>query len=233
MGQKVSPVGLRIGINKDWEAKWYANNKEFSKYLNNDVKIRKFLEKKFKTAGIAQIVIERNTKRAEVIMYVSKPGLVIGQNGTEIEAVKKELNKLVKEDLQISVIEVKNPDLIAQLVANNIAHQIENRVSFRMAQKKAIRNTMKAGAKGIKTLVSGRLGGADIARGEGYSEGTTPLHTLRANIDYATAEADTTYGKIGVKVWIYKGEILGKTLESNKREDNKKGGNSHVDAKKN
>ena len=230
MGQKVSPVGLRIGINKDWESKWYANNKDFSKYLNNDVKIRRFLEKKFKTAGIAQIVIERNTKKSEVIMYVSKPGLVIGQNGTEIEAVKKELNKLVKEDMQISVVAVKNPDLIAQLVANNIAHQIENRVSFRQAQKKAIRNTMKAGAKGIKTLVSGRLGGADIARGEGYSEGTTPLHTLRANIDYATAEADTTYGKIGVKVWIYKGEILdNKKVENN----NKKGGNSHVNAKKN
>ena len=223
MGQKVSPVGLRIGINKDWESKWYANNKDFSKYLNNDVKIRKFLSNKFKTAGIAQIIIERNTKRAEVIMYVSKPGLVIGQNGAEIESAKKELSKLVKEDIQISVIEVKNPDLIAQLVADNIAHNIENRVSFRVAQKKAIRNTMKAGAKGIKTLVSGRLGGADIARGEGYSEGTTPLHTLRADIDYATAEADTTYGKIGVKVWIYKGEIL----------NEKKGGNSHVNAKKN
>ena len=223
MGQKVSPVGLRIGINKDWDAKWYANNKDFSKYLINDVKIRNFLNKKFKAAGIAQIVIERNTKRSEVIMYVAKPGLVIGQNGTEIENVKKELNKLVKEDMQISVVAVKEPDLNAQLVANNIAHQIENRVSFRQAQKKAIRNTMKAGAKGIKTLVSGRLGGADIARGEGYSEGTTPLHTLRANIDYATAEADTTYGKIGVKVWIYKGEIL----------NNNKGGNSHVDAKKN
>ena len=241
MGQKVSPVGLRIGINKDWEAKWYATNKDFSKFLNNDVKIRRFLEKKFKAAGIAQIVIERNTKRSEVIMYVSKPGLVIGQNGTEIENVKKELNKLVKEDMQISVVAVKEPDLNAQLVANNIAHQIENRVSFRQAQKKAIRNTMKAGAKGIKTLVSGRLGGADIARGEGYSEGTTPLHTLRANIDYATAEADTTYGKIGVKVWIYKGEILGKNLEKNVKEEknnkkvnnNKKGGNSHVDAKKN
>lgn len=224
MGQKVSPVGLRIGINKDWEAKWYANNKDFSKYLNNDVKIRKFLEKKFKTAGISQIVIERKQSRTEVIMYVSKPGLVIGQNGSEIEKVKKELSKLVAEELQISVVEVKNPDLIAKLVAETIAHNIENRVSFRVAQKKAIRNTMKAGAKGIKTLVSGRLGGADIARGEGYSEGTIPLHTLRANIDYATAEADTTYGKIGVKVWIYKGEILDK--------DNK-GGNSHVDAKKN
>ena len=224
MGQKVSPVGLRIGVNKDWESKWYANNKDFSKYLMNDVKIRKFLEKKFSAAGIAQIVVERNAKRCEVIMYVSKPGLVIGQNGTEIENVKKQVSKLVKEDIQISVVEVKTPDLIAKLVAESIAHNIENRVSFRVAQKKAIRNTMKAGAKGIKTLVSGRLGGADIARGEGYSEGTIPLHTLRANIDYATAEADTTYGKIGVKVWIYKGEILDK--------DNK-GGNSNVNAKKN
>lgn len=222
MGQKVSPIGLRIGINKDWESKWYANNKDFSKYLNNDIQIRKYLERTFKTAGISKIIIERNAKRCEVIMYVSKQGLVIGQSGTEIEKVKKTVSKMVNEDVQISVIEVKNPDLIAQLVADNIAHNIENRASFRVAQKKAIRNTMKAGAKGIKTLVSGRLGGADIARSEGYSEGTTPLHTLRADIDYATAEADTTYGKIGVKVWIYKGEIL----------DNK-GGNSNVNAKKN
>ena len=222
MGQKVSPIGLRIGINKDWESKWYANNKDFSKFLNNDIQIRKYLETTFKTAGISKIVIERNAKRCEVIMYVSKPGLVIGQSGTEIEKVKKTVSKMVKEDVQISVIEVKNPDLVAQLVADNIAHNIENRVSFRVAQKKAIRNTMKAGARGIKTLVSGRLGGADIARGEGYSEGTIPLHTLRADIDYATSEADTTYGKIGVKVWIYKGEIL-----------EEKGGNSHVDAKKN
>ena len=222
MGQKVSPIGLRIGINKDWESKWYANKKDFSKYLNNDVEIRKYLEKRFANAGISKIVIERNPKRCEVIMYVSKPGLVIGQNGTEIENVKKAVSKLVKEDIQISVIEVKNPDLIAKLVADNIAHNIENRVSFRVAQKRAIRNTMKAGAKGIKTLVSGRLGGADIARSEGYSEGTTPLHTLRADIDYATSEANTTYGKIGVKVWIYKGEIL-----------SSKGGNSDVDAKKN
>ena len=227
MGQKVSPVGLRIGINKDWESNWYANNKDFSKYLNNDVKIRKYLNNKFKTAGIAQIIIERNPKKSEVIMYVSKPGLVIGQNGSEIEKAKKELKKLVSEDLNISVVEIKNPDMIAKLVADTIAHNIENRVSFRVAQKKAIRNTMKAGAKGIKTLVSGRLGGADIARGEGYSEGTIPLHTLRADIDYATSEADTTYGKIGVKVWIYKGEILDKENKENK------GGNSHVNAKKN
>ena len=227
MGQKVSPVGLRIGINKDWESVWYANNKDFSKYLNNDVKIRNYLNKKFKTAGISQIKIERNSKKSEVIMFVSKPGLVIGQNGSEIENAKKELKKLVSEDVTVSVVEIKNPDMVAQLVADTIAHNIENRVSFRVAQKKAIRNTMKAGAKGIKTLVSGRLGGADIARGEGYSEGTIPLHTLRANIDYATSEADTTYGKIGVKVWIYKGEILDKENKENK------GGNSHVNAKKN
>ena len=169
----------------------------------------------------------RNAKRTEVILFVSKPGLVIGQNGADIENTKKELKKLVSEDLTISVVEVKNPDMNAQLVANTIAHNIENRVSFRVAQKKAIRNTMKAGAKGIKTLASGRLGGVDIARGEGYTEGTIPLHTLRANIDYATAEADTTYGKIGVKVWIYKGEIL------NKKNKEDKGGSSHVNAKKN
>ncbi len=223
MGQKVSPVGLRIGINKDWESKWYANNKNFSKYLNNDVKVRNYLLKNFKLAGISNIVIERNKQRCEIFIHASKPGLIIGQSGTEIEKVKKSVSKLIGEDVQISVVEVKNPDLVAKLVADTIAHNIENRVSFRVAQKKAIRNTMKAGAKGIKTLVSGRLGGADIARGEGYSEGTIPLHTLRANIDYATSEADTTYGKIGVKVWIYKGEIL----------DEKKGGNTNVNAKKN
>lgn len=220
MGQKVSPTGLRIGINKDWESKWYAE-KDFANYLNNDFKIRKYLNKKFKNAGISQIIVERNAKRTEVFIHAAKPGLIIGQSGVEIEKIKKEVTKLVKEEVQISVVEIKNPDMVAQLVADTIAHNIENRVSFRVAQKKAIRNTMKAGAKGIKTLVSGRLGGADIARGEGYSEGTIPLHTLRADIDYATAEADTTYGKIGVKVWIYKGEILSK------------GGNSHVDAKKN
>lgn len=220
MGQKVSPTGLRIGINKDWESKWYAEG-DFAKYLNNDYKIRKYLNKKFKNAGISQIIIERNAKRTEIYIHAAKPGLIIGQSGVEIEKIKKEVSKLVGEEVQISVVEIKNPDMVAQIVADTIAHNIENRVSFRVAQKKAIRNTMKAGAKGIKTLVSGRLGGADIARGEGYSEGTIPLHTLRADIDYATSEADTTYGKIGVKVWIYKGEILSK------------GGNSHVDAKKN
>ena len=208
MGQKVSPIGLRIGINKTWESNWYASNKDFAKYLNNDVKIRKFLATKLKDAAVSSVVIERTAKKTDVIIHTAKPGVVIGHGGDEIEKLKNQLSKLVSEDVQISIMEVKNPDVVAALVAENIAHQIENRVSFRVAQKRAIRNTMKAGAKGIKTAVSGRLGGADMARTEGYTEGNIPLHTLRADIDYAHKEADTTYGKIGVKVWIYKGEIL-------------------------
>ena len=208
MGQKVSPVGLRIGINRGWEANWYANKSDFSKYLENDLKIRKFLDKKLADAGVSTIEIERNAKRCEVIIHTSRPGVIIGKGGEEIENLKKEISKLVNEEIQISIVDVKKPDLDAKLVADSIATQIENRASFRMAQKKAIRNVMKAGAKGVKTLVSGRLNGADIARGEGYSEGTIPLHTLRADVDYALSEADTTFGKIGVKVWIYKGEIL-------------------------
>lgn len=208
MGQKVSPIGLRIGINKTWESKWYAGNKDFAKYLANDNKIRKFLAKKLKDAAVSSILIERNASKTDIIINTAKPGVIIGHGGDEIEKLRKELAKLVDENVQISIMEVKNPDIDAALVAENIAHQIENRVSFRIAQKRAIRNAMKAGAKGIKTSVSGRLGGADMARTEGYTEGNTPLHTLRANIDYAHKEADTTYGKIGVKVWIYKGEIL-------------------------
>ena len=219
MGQKVSPVGLRIGINKDWESKWYAGNKDFAKYLNNDVQIRKFLEKKLKDAAVSSILIERNTEKTNVIINTAKPGVVMGHNGSEVEKLTKQLAKLVKENIQISIMEVKNPDIDAALVAENIAHQIENRVSFRIAQKRAIRNAMKAGAKGIKTSVSGRLGGADMARSEGYTEGNTPLHTLRADIDYAHKEADTTYGKIGVKVWIYKGEILGSKQVKGGNED--------------
>ena len=208
MGQKVSPIGLRIGINKGWEANWYADGKDFSKYLENDIQIRKYVTKNLKDAAVSKVEIERNGKRTEVIIHTAKPGIIIGRGGEEIEKIKKEMSKLVGEEIQISIADVKKPDVDAALVAASIANQIENRASFRMAQKRAIRNAMKAGAKGIKTLVSGRLGGADIARGEGYSEGTIPLHTLRADIDYAHAEADTTFGKIGVKVWIYKGEIL-------------------------
>ena len=218
MGQKVSPIGLRLGINKDWEAKWYANNSDFSDYLQKDLKIRKYIEKNLKEAGISKVEIERNNKRCEVVVHTSKPGVIIGKGGEGIEKIKNEISKIADENVQISIVDVKKIDIDAVLVARSIASQIENRASFRVAQKRAIRNAMKAGAKGIKTLVSGRLGGADIARSEGYTEGTIPLHTLRADIDYAHDEADTTFGKIGVKVWIYKGEIL---------EDNKKakGGN--------
>ena len=208
MGQKVNPNGLRLGINQDWDSKWYANKKDFSKYLANDVKIRNYFEKNQKSNGISKVQIERNSKRTEIIVHTSKPGVIIGRGGEQIEAMKKDLSKLVNEDIQISIVDIKKPDMNAQIVADSIAAQIENRASFRMAQKRAIRNAMKSGAKGIKTLVSGRLGGADMARSEGYTEGTIPLHTLRADVDYATSEADTTFGKIGVKVWIYKGEIL-------------------------
>lgn len=210
MGQKVNPNGLRLGINKDWEAKWYSNKKDFAKYLDKDIRIREYLEKNFKNAGIAKVEIERNAKKTEVVIHTSKPGVMIGHGGEEIEKLKKQLSKVAGENVQISIADIKNVDLNAQLVADNIANQISNRASFRMAQKRAIRNAMKAGAKGIKTSVSGRLGGVDMARSEGYTEGTIPLHTLRADVDYAMSEADTTFGKIGVKVWIYKGEILNK-----------------------
>ena len=210
MGQKVNPNGLRLGINKDWEAKWYSNKKDFANTLDKDIKIRKFLEKELSNAGIAKVEIERNAKKCEVVIHTSKPGVMIGHGGEEIEKLKKQLSKIADENVQISIVDIKKADLNAQLVAESIANQITNRASFRMAQKRAIRNAMKAGAKGIKTSVSGRLGGADMARSEGYTEGTIPLHTLRADVDYATAEADTTFGKIGVKVWIYKGEILNK-----------------------
>lgn len=208
MGQKVNPIGLRIGVNKDWDSKWFASKKDFGELLNKDVKIREFIAKELKDAAVASVIIERNPKRTEVKINTAKPGIIIGKGGEDIEKLKKALKKLVDEDIYVSIVEVKNPDLNAQLVANQIASQIEARAPFRSAQKRAIRNTMKAGAKGIKTSVSGRLAGAEMARTEGYTEGTVPLHTLRANIDYAISEANTTYGKIGVKVWIYKGEIL-------------------------
>ena len=219
MGQKVNPNGLRLGINKDWEAKWYSNKKDFSNTLAKDIEIRKYLEKNLKSAGIAKVEIERNAKKCEVVIHTSKPGVMIGHGGEGIEKLKKQLSKIADENVLISIVDIKKADLNAQLVADSIANQITNRASFRMAQKRAIRNAMKAGAKGIKTSVSGRLGGADMARSEGYTEGTIPLHTLRADVDYATAEADTTFGKIGVKVWIYKGEIL------NKKNNKAKGGN--------
>ena len=207
MGQKVNPHGLRVGVIKDWDSKWYADA-EFSDYLVEDYNIRKFLKKKLYSAGVSKIEIERASDRVKVIIYTAKPGVVIGKGGAEIEVTKKELAKLTDKKVTVDIKEIKRPDRDAQLVAENIAQQLENRVSFRRAMKSCMGRTMKSGAMGIKTCCSGRLGGADIARAEFYSEGTIPLQTLRADIDYGFAEANTTYGKVGVKVWIYKGEIL-------------------------
>lgn len=207
MGQKVNPHGLRVGVIKDWDSKWYADA-EFSDYLVEDYNIRKFIKKKLYSAGISKIEIERASDRVKVIIYTAKPGVVIGKGGAEIEITKKELSKLTDKKVLVDIKEIKRPDKDAQLVAENIAQQLENRVSFRRALKSCIGRTMKSGALGIKAAVAGRLGGADIARTEFYNEGTIPLQTLRADIDYGFAEADTTYGKVGVKVWIYKGEVL-------------------------
>ena len=207
MGQKVNPHGLRVGVIKDWDSKWYADA-EFSDYLVEDYNIRKFLKKKLYSAGVSKIEIERASDRVKVIIYTAKPGVVIGKGGAEIKVTKKELAKLTDKKVMVDIKEIKRPDRDAQLVAENIAQQLENRVSFRRAMKSCMGRTMKSGAMGIKTCCSGRLGGADIARAEFYSEGTIPLQTLRADIDYGFAEANTTYGKVGVKVWIYKGEIL-------------------------
>ena len=206
MGQKVNPHGLRVGVIKDWDSKWYADG-DFADYLVEDYNIRTFLKKKLYAAGVSKIEIERASDRVKVIIYTAKPGVVIGKGGAEIEKIKAEVQKLTDKKLVVDIKEVKRPDRDAQLVAENIALQLENR-SFRRAMKSTMQRTMKAGAKGIKTSVSGRLGGADMARTEFYSEGTIPLQTLRADIDYGFAEADTTYGKVGVKVWIYKGEVL-------------------------
>ncbi len=208
MGQKVNPHGLRVGVIKDWDSRWYADDKDFADYLVEDYKIREYLKKKLFSAGVSKIEIERASDRVKVIIYTAKPGVVIGKGGTEIEVTKQELSKLTDKKLSVDIKEIKRPDKDAQLVAENIASQLENRVSFRRAMKSCMGRTMKAGALGIKAAVAGRLGGADMARTEFYSEGTIPLQTLRADIDYGFAEADTTYGKVGVKVWIYKGEIL-------------------------
>ena len=209
MGQKVNPHGLRVGVIKDWDSRWYANDQEFADYLVEDQKIRKFLKKKLGNAGVSKIEIERASDRVKVIIYTAKPGFIIGKGGTEIEVTKNEIAKLTAgKKVLVDIKEIKRPDRDAQLVAENIAQQLENRVSFRRAMKSCMGRTMKAGALGIKAACSGRLGGADIARTEFYSEGTIPLQTLRADIDYGFAEADTTYGKVGVKVWIYKGEVL-------------------------
>ena len=209
MGQKVHPTGVRVGIIKDWNAKWYADSKNFADYLVEDQKIRKFLKKKLFTAGISKIEIERTAKFIKINIYAAKPGIIIGKGGAGAESLKADVVKLIgKEDVNINIVEVKAIDTDAQLVAENIANQLERRISFRKAMKQCMQKAMKSGALGIKTAVSGRLGGADMARTEFYKEGTIPLQTLRADIDYGFAEADTTYGKIGVKVWVYNGEVL-------------------------
>ena len=207
MGQKVNPHGLRVGVIKDWDSKWYAE-KDFADNLVEDNQIRKFLKKRLYSAGVSKIEIERASERVKVTVYTAKPGVVIGKGGAEIEKVKAELAKYTTKKLVVDIKEIKKPDKDAQLVAENIAQQLENRISFRRAMKSCMSRTMKSGALGVKTAVAGRLGGADMARTEFYSEGTIPLQTLRADIDYGFAEADTTYGKVGVKVWIYKGEVL-------------------------
>ena len=207
MGQKINPIGLRVGIIKDWESKWYAD-KDYADLLHEDIKIREYLEDRLKTAAISTIEIERAANRVNITIHTGKPGMVIGKGGSEVENLRKEISKLTGKRIHINIVEIKKVDLDAKLVAENIARQLESRISFRRAQKQAIQRTMRAGALGIKTQVSGRLGGADIARAEHYSEGTVPLHTLRADISYGNVEADTTYGKLGVKVWIYRGEVL-------------------------
>lgn len=207
MGQKINPIGLRIGVIRDWESKWYAG-KDFGDLLIEDVEIREFLKAKLKDSGVSKIEIERAANRVNITIHTAKPGMVIGRGGSEVENIRTAIAKMTNKRVHINIAEIKTPELDAVLVAESIAQQLERRVSFRRAMKQAIQRTNRAGAKGIKTLVSGRLGGAEIARSEGYSEGTVPLHTLRADIDYGAVEAHTTYGRLGVKVWIYRGEVL-------------------------
>ncbi|MBR2847075.1 MAG: 30S ribosomal protein S3 [Clostridia bacterium] len=218
MGQKVHPHGLRVGVIKDWDSKWYANKADFGNNLVEDDKIRKFLKKKLFAVGVPKFEIERKTNKVYINIHAAKPGIIIGRGGSEIEKLKKELETMLGKEVAINIIEVKNPDVNAQLVAENIAAQLEKRISFRRAMKSVMGRAMKLGAKGIKTACSGRLGGAEIARTEHYHEGTIPLQTLRADIDYGFYEANTTYGKIGVKVWIYKGEVLPESKKAPKSE---------------
>jgi small subunit ribosomal protein S3 len=208
MGQKIHPIGLRLGIIKDWDGRWFAQKKEYAGLVLEDLKIRKFVKKRLYASGIAKIEIERAANRVKVTIHTARPGMVIGRQGTEVEVIRKEIESFSGKQVQLNIAEVKTPELNAQLVSENIAFQLERRTSFRRAMKQSIGRTMKFGAQGVKVRCSGRLMGAEIARTEGYSEGKVPLHTLRADIDYGFAEANTTYGKIGVKVWIYKGEIL-------------------------
>jgi len=218
MGQKVSPVGLRMGINKKWQSRWFAT-KDYANLLNEDIKIREFLEEQLSNAGIAKVEIERTSEEIKVDVYTSKPGIVIGKRGANINDIREMLQKKVTKNIQLNIIEVKKPEIIAKLVAEGIASQLEGRVSFRKAMKKSVSLAMKAGAKGIRVQCAGRLGGAEMARTEWYRQGRVPLHTLRADIDYGLAEANTTFGKIGVKVWIYLGDTI---FDKNELEEKKK-----------
>ncbi len=210
MGQKVNPIGLRVGVIRDWDAKWYANKNDVATLLHEDLKIREFLVKFYLDAAVSKIEIERKDNKVTIQLHTAKPGVVLGRDGVTKKEVISKLSKMTNKDIHLNIVEIKNPDVDALLVARNICTQLENRASFRRVQKMAIQKAMRSGAKGIKTQISGRLGGADMARAEGYNEGRVPLHTLRADVDYAHYEADTTYGKLGVKVWIYKGEVLNK-----------------------
>ena len=215
MGHKINPTGLRVGIIRDWESKWYAE-KDFSSYLHEDIRIREYIENKLADASVSTVEIERAAKRVNISIHTAKPGMVIGKGGSEVEKLRKELNNLTGRRVHINIIEIKKPDLDAKLVGENIAQQLEGRVAFRRAMKQGIQRTMRAGAKGIKVQTSGRLNGADMSRVEHFSEGTVPLHTLRADIDYAWVEADTQYGQIGVKVWIFRGEVLPEKKDQSK-----------------
>ncbi|CAM2807567.1 30S ribosomal protein S3 [Fructilactobacillus fructivorans] len=208
MGQKINPNGLRIGVNRGWQAKWYANDDKFASYLNEDLKIRNYLAKRLADASVSSVDIERAAKRVNVSIHTAKPGMVIGKGGAEVESLRKELNKLTGRRVHVNIVEVKKPDLEADLVGENVARQLEGRVAFRRAMRQAMQRVMRSGAKGVKVQSSGRLNGADMTRIERYSDGSVPLHTLRADIDYSWNEADTTYGKIGVKTWINRGEVL-------------------------
>ena len=218
MGQKVHPIGFRLGINKSWDSLWFAKKGDYGKYLIEDYKIRQFIKKNIKNAGVSEVVIERSSKKCTVSIHTSRPGFVIGKKGSDIEKIKNKISKITKDEVSVNIKEIKKPELNAYLVSENIAQQLEKRVAYRRAMKRAMQGTMRLGAKGIKVCVSGRLAGNDIARSEWLREGSIPLHTLRANLDYAESEALTTYGMIGVKVWIYKGEIFLKDIEKEKME---------------
>ncbi len=216
MGQKINPHGMRVGVIQDWDAKWFADDKDFADILHEDLAIREHIDTVLADASVSRVEIERAANRVNISIHTAKPGMVIGKGGSEVDKLRTQLNNLTGKRVHVNIIEIKKPELDAKLVAEDIAEQLENRVAFRRAQKQALQNTMRAGADGIKTQVAGRLNGADMARTEGFSEGTVPLHTIRADIDYAHAEADTTFGKLGVKVWISKGEVLPEIAEESK-----------------